>query len=142
MSTRRPARSHEAPATDLTHGSDAPANLPPPFVYPLADVDIEVDMYRHQNSPKSLVRSLVIVFKHGTLSGLKLHGFSVWQDARYDERKVRWPSRDLVARGDGFKRSWALLRGTVPNDFTPHQRLDRVILDAVDAAPPVSVTIA
>jgi hypothetical protein len=110
-------------------------------VYALDDIDIEVDMHRHPNSPASLVRSVGIVFKHGTLAGLKLHGFTVWIEPRYDERKVRWPSRDLFTAGNGFKRAWALLRGVASNDYTPHKRLDRAILAAVDAAPPVSATI-
>lgn len=143
MSTRRQPRPGAATAPDARPESEAPSTtpVPPPFVYPLDDIDIEVDMHRHPNSPASLVRSAGIVFKHGVLAGLKLHGFSVWCDARHDERKVRWPARDLYPAGNGFKRAWTLLRGVTPNDFTPHKRLDQVILDAVDAAPPVSATI-
>jgi hypothetical protein len=95
-----------ATATDERSESEAaPTNVPPPFVHALDDIDIEVDMHRHRNSPASLVRSVGIVFKHGTLAGLKLHGFTVWNEPRYDERKVRWPSRDLFTAGNGFKRA-------------------------------------
>lgn len=106
MSTRRQTRSGVATATDERSESEAaPTNVPPPFVHALDDIDIEVDMHRHRNSPASLVRSVGIVFKHGTLAGLKLHGFTVWNEPRYDERKVRWPSRDLFTAGNGFKRA-------------------------------------
>lgn len=143
MHTKRHTRSDVATATDGTSDREARAtvDIPPPFVYELDDVTIEVDMHRHRNAPRGLVRSLVLVFKKGTLDGFKLHGFSVWSDQRSDERKVRYPSREWQTPGEGHKRPWDLLRGSQKNDFTPHRRLDRLILDAIDAAPPIEVTI-
>jgi hypothetical protein len=130
-STAGPYSAEEARSTD---------NAPPPFVYELDDINIEVDMHRHPNTPDALKRSLAIVFKKGSLAGLRLHGFTVWADPRQGGDEVRYPSKELRTPGNGFKRFWSLLRGSVRNDFTPHQRLNRLILDAVAAASAAEVT--
>lgn len=142
MHTTRHTKTDVASTTGHDSAEEARAtdNTPPPFVYALDDIDIEVDMHRHPNTPAALKRSLAIVFKKGSLAGLRLHGFTVWADARQGGDEVRYPSKELRTPGTGFKRFWSLLRGSVRNDFTPHQRLNRLILDAVATASAADVT--
>lgn len=66
-------------------------------------------------------------FTEGSLQGLKLVGFAVWERRAGTSRNVTFPARNYTVNGD--RRSFALLRPS-GNDFDAQERIRDLILDA------------
>src|SRR6188508_477445 len=80
-----------------------------------------------KGNPPGKLADAEIHFTEGSLAGLKLVGFAVWERRTGGGRNVTFPARQYSVNGD--RRSFALLRST-NGDATAHDRLREVILQA------------
>ncbi len=65
-------------------------------------------------------------FDEGSLAGLKLVGFAVWQRGSSSGKNVTFPARSYSVNGE--RRSFALLRPI--GDMAAHEAVRQLILDA------------
>ena len=79
-----------------------------------------------RGNPHGKLADAEIHFSDGPLEGLKLIGFSVWEQKRGGGRNVTFPARQYNVNGE--RRSFALLRPIV--DTTAQGKLRDLILDA------------
>ena len=79
----------------------------------------------HGNPPGKLADA-ELHFSEGTLDGLKLIGFAVWERRGGKGRNVTFPARQYSVNGE--RRSFALLRPVV--DSTAQDRLRDLVLQA------------
>jgi hypothetical protein len=80
-----------------------------------------------RGNPPGKLADAELHFSDGPLEGLKLIGFSVWEQRRGGGgRNVTFPARQYSVNGE--RRSFALLRPLV--DATAQNRLRELILDA------------
>ena len=79
-----------------------------------------------KNNPPGKLADAELHFTDGTLEGLKLIGFSVWERRSGGGRNVTFPARTYSVNGE--RRSFALLRPI--GDATAHDRVRELILQA------------
>ena len=81
-----------------------------------------------RNNPPGKLAEAELHFSEGPLEGLKLIGFSIWEQRRGGGggRNVTFPARQYNVNGE--RRSFALLRPMV--DTTAQNKLRELILDA------------
>ena len=76
--------------------------------------------------PPGKLADAELIFTEGTLAGLRLVGFAVWERKNGDGRNVTFPARTYSQGGE--RRSYALLRPAT--DATAQNRLREMILQA------------
>ncbi len=79
-----------------------------------------------KGNPPGKLADAELHFTEGTLDGLKLIGFSIWERRNGGGRNVTFPARQYSVNGE--RRSFSLLRPIV--DATAQERLRDVILQA------------
>ena len=79
-----------------------------------------------KGNPPGKLAEAEIHFTGGSLAGLKLIGFSIWERRGGNGRNVTFPARSYVVNGD--RRSFALLRPIV--DTTAQTNVRDLILEA------------
>ena len=79
-----------------------------------------------KGNPPGKLADVELHFSEGSLAGLKLIGFSIWERRGGLGRNVTFPSRQYSINGE--RRSFALLRPIV--DATAQDRIRERILDA------------
>ena len=82
-----------------------------------------------RGNPPGKLADAEIQFTSGTLAGLKLIGFGIWERRSNGGRNVTFPARQYSINGE--RRSFALLRPVV--DIQAQERLREHILDAFAA---------
>lgn len=82
-----------------------------------------------KSMPPGKLADAELVFTEGTLAGLRLVGFAVWERKNGDGRNVTFPARTYSVGGE--RRSYALLRPD--SDATAQNRLRELILEAYAA---------
>ena len=80
-----------------------------------------------KNNPVGKLADAELHFTEGTLEGLKLVGFGVWERRTGGGRNVTFPARQYSVNGD--RRSFSLLRPSA-GDATAQDKLREVILQA------------
>jgi hypothetical protein len=81
-----------------------------------------------KGNPPGKLAEAELYFTEGTLEGLKLVGFAIWEKRGGGGRNVTFPARNFSMNGE--RRSFALLRPYT--DSTAHTKLREVILAAYD----------
>ena len=79
-----------------------------------------------KGNPPGKLADAELHFSEGTLDGLKLIGFAVWERRGGKGRNVTFPARQYSVNGE--RRSFALLRPVV--DSTAQDRLRDLVLQA------------
>ena len=79
-----------------------------------------------KGTPPGKLADVELHFTEGSLAGLKLIGFSIWERRGGSGRNVTFPARQYSINGE--RRSFALLRPIV--DATAQDRIRERILDA------------
>jgi hypothetical protein len=79
-----------------------------------------------KGSPPGKLADAEVHFTDGTLQGLKLIGFGVWEKKTGNGRNVTFPARQYSVNGE--RRSFALLRPI--EDATAQDRIRELILQA------------
>jgi hypothetical protein len=82
-----------------------------------------------KGNPHGKLADAELHFTEGTLEGLKLIGFAVWERRNGSGRNVTFPARQYSVNGE--RRSFALLRPVV--DASAQERLRDLILQAYEA---------
>ena len=82
-----------------------------------------------RGNPPGKLADAELHFQDGTLDGLKLIGFGVWERRNHSGRNVTFPARQYSVNGE--RRSFALLRPVV--DAAAQDRLRDLILEAYAA---------
>lgn len=80
-----------------------------------------------KGNPAGKLADAELHFADGTLQGLKLVGFAIWERRAGSGRSVTFPARNYTVNGD--KRSFALLR-PAGADSQAQDRLRELILEA------------
>jgi hypothetical protein len=89
-----------------------------------------------RGNPPGKLADAELHFSEGTLDGLKLIGFAIWERRNQSGRNVTFPARQYSVNGE--RRSFALLRPTV--DAAAQDRLREFILEAYATYEEDSVT--
>lgn len=97
------------------------------FVAPDGDLFVHLIPNDRGNPPGKLAEA-ELHFTGGSLAGLKLIGFGIWE-SRAGARNVTFPARQYSINGE--RRAFALLRPI--NDATAQERIRGLILDAMAA---------
>jgi hypothetical protein len=79
-----------------------------------------------KGNPPGKLADAELQFTEGTLEGLKLIGFGIWERRSGGSRNVTFPARQYSVNGE--RRSFALLRPVV--DSTAQERVRDLILQA------------
>jgi hypothetical protein len=79
-----------------------------------------------KGNPSGKLADAELHFTDGSLEGLKLIGFSIWERRSGNGRNVTFPARQYVVNGE--RRSFALLRPV--GDASAQDRIRDVILQA------------
>jgi hypothetical protein len=79
-----------------------------------------------RGNPPGKLADVELHFSEGTLDGLKLIGFAVWERKNGNGRNVTFPARQYSVNGE--RRSFALLRPVV--DAAAQERVREFILQA------------
>ena len=79
-----------------------------------------------KGNPPGKLADAELHFTDGSLEGLKLIGFGIWERRSGGTRNVTFPARQYTVNGE--RRSFALLRPIV--DATSQDRLRDVVLEA------------
>ena len=79
-----------------------------------------------KGNPPGKLADAELHFTDGSLEGLKLIGFSIWERRSGNGRNVTFPARQYVVNGE--RRSFALLRPV--GDASAQDRIRDVILQA------------
>ena len=82
-----------------------------------------------KGNPPGKLADAELHFTEGTLEGLKLIGFGIWERRNGGGRNVTFPARQYSVNGE--RRSFALLRPVV--DASAQERLKDLILQAYEA---------
>ena len=82
-----------------------------------------------KGNPPGKLADAELHFTEGTLEGLKLIGFAVWERRNGGGRNVTFPARQYSVNGE--RRSFALLRPVV--DASAQERVRDLILQAYEA---------
>jgi hypothetical protein len=82
-----------------------------------------------KGNPPGKLADAELHFTEGTLEGLKLIGFAVWERRNGSGRNVTFPARQYSVNGE--RRSFALLRPVV--DASAQERVRELILQAYEA---------
>lgn len=82
-----------------------------------------------KGNPPGKLADAELHFTEGTLEGLKLIGFAVWERRNGGGRNVTFPARQYSVNGE--RRSFALLRPVV--DASAQERVRELILQAYEA---------
>jgi hypothetical protein len=80
-----------------------------------------------RNNPPGKLADAELHFNDGTLAGLKLIGFGIWERRTGGGRNVTFPARQYSVNGE--RRSFALLRPTT-GDASAQDRIRDLILEA------------
>jgi hypothetical protein len=80
-----------------------------------------------KGNPAGKIADAELHFVDGSLAGLKLVGFSIWERRVGNGRNVTFPARSYTVNGD--RRTFALLRPS-GSDSTGQDRLRDLILEA------------
>jgi hypothetical protein len=80
-----------------------------------------------KGNPAGKIADAELHFVDGSLAGLKLVGFSIWERRGGNGRNVTFPARSYTVNGD--RRTFALLRPS-GSDGTGQDRLRDLILEA------------
>lgn len=80
-----------------------------------------------KNNPPGKLADAELHFIDGTLAGLKLLGFAVWERRSGNGRNVTFPARTFSVNGE--RRSFALLR-PITGDATAQDRIRELVLQA------------
>ena len=80
-----------------------------------------------KNIPPGKLADAELHFTDGSMEGLKLVGFAIWERRTGNGRNVTFPARQYSVNGD--RRSFALLR-PIAGDATAQERLRELILQA------------
>ena len=81
-----------------------------------------------KGNPPGKLADAELHFMEGTLEGLKLIGFAVWERKTGNGRNVTFPARQYSVNGE--RRSFSLLRPIV--DSTAQNRIRDLILEAYE----------
>jgi hypothetical protein len=81
-----------------------------------------------KGNPAGKLAEAELHFTDGSLQGLKLVGFAIWERRSGGGRNVTFPARNYTVNGD--KRSFALLRPS-GSDAQGQERLRELILEAL-----------
>ena len=79
-----------------------------------------------RNTPPGKLADAELQFAAGSLAGLKLIGFGIWERRTSGGRNVTFPARQYSVNGE--RRSFALLRPIV--DGAAQDRIRELVLDA------------
>jgi len=82
-----------------------------------------------KGNPPGKLADAELHFTDGTLEGLKLIGFAIWERRNAGGRNVTFPARQYSVNGE--RRSFALLRPVV--DASAQERVKDLILQAYEA---------
>jgi hypothetical protein len=82
-----------------------------------------------KGNPPGKLADVELHFTEGSLDGLKLLGFAIWERRNGSGRNVTFPARQYSVNGE--RRSFALLRPLV--DAHAQDRLRDLILEAYEA---------
>ncbi|MBE3072399.1 MAG: hypothetical protein IMZ67_05435 [Acidobacteria bacterium] len=82
-----------------------------------------------KGNPPGKLADAELHFTEGTLEGLKLIGFGIWERRNGGGRNVTFPARQYSVNGE--RRSFALLRPVV--DASAQERVRDLILQAFEA---------
>jgi hypothetical protein len=82
-----------------------------------------------KGNPPGKLADAELHFNEGTLEGLKLIGFGIWERRSGGSRNVTFPARQYSVNGE--RRSFALLRPIV--DSTAQERVRDLVLQAYEA---------
>jgi hypothetical protein len=82
-----------------------------------------------RGNPPGKLADAELHFSEGTLDGLKLIGFGIWERRNHSGRNVTFPARQYSVNGE--RRSFALLRPVM--DAAAQDRLRDFILEAYNA---------
>ncbi|MBE3096904.1 MAG: hypothetical protein IMZ55_17430 [Acidobacteria bacterium] len=82
-----------------------------------------------KGNPPGKLADAELHFTEGTLEGLKLIGFGIWERRNGGGRNVTFPARQYSVNGE--RRSFALLRPVV--DASAQERVRDLILQAYEA---------
>jgi len=80
-----------------------------------------------KNNPPGKLADAEVHFTEGTLEGLKLIGFAVWERRTGGGRNVTFPARQYTVNGE--RRTFALLRPST-GDATAQDRIRELVLQA------------
>jgi hypothetical protein len=89
------------------------------------DLTVKIIPNDHNNPPGKLADA-ELHFTDGSLDGLKLIGFGIWERRTGGGRNVTFPARQYAVNGE--RRSFALLRPIA--DTTAQDRIRELILEA------------
>jgi len=92
------------------------------------DMIVKFQMNDRDNPPGKLADAEIHFNGGGTLDGLKLIGFGIWQRRTGEGRNVTFPARQYSLNGE--RRNFALLRPVV--DASAQERVREFILAAFD----------
>ena len=79
-----------------------------------------------KGNPPGKLADAELHFTDGSLEGLKLIGFSIWEARTGSRRNVTFPARQYSVKGE--RRSYALLRPI--GDMAAHERVRDLVLEA------------
>ena len=80
-----------------------------------------------KNTPPGKLADAEVHFTEGTLEGMKLIGFAVWERRTGGGRNVTFPARQYSVNGE--RRTFALLRPS-NGDATKQERIRELVLQA------------
>jgi hypothetical protein len=83
---------------------------------------------KDKGAPAGKLADAEVHFTDGTLDGLKLIGFAVWERKNGTGRNVTFPSRTYSVNGE--RRSFALLRPALTDSKQSQDRLRDLVLQA------------
>ena len=96
----------------------------------MATTDMTVKIQANdKGNPVGKLADAELHFTAGTLEGLKLIGFGIWERRGGSGRNVTFPARQYAVNGE--RRSFALLRPIV--DTAAQERIREVVLEAYAA---------
>ena len=92
------------------------------------DIDVRIRQ-NERDTPAGKLADAELHFRSGTLAGLKLVGFAVWERRDGGGRTVSFPARQFLVHGE--KRNFALLRAV--HDLSAQHHVRDLVLQAYDA---------
>jgi hypothetical protein len=96
----------------------------------MATTKMTVQFFRNdKGNPPGKLADAELHFTDGSLEGLKLIGFAIWETRSGARRNVTFPARQYSVNGE--RRSFALLRPI--SDTAAHDRIRDLVLEAYAA---------
>jgi hypothetical protein len=108
------------------HAAPVPVLLPLDVPAQTEDAVVVKITPTDKNTPPGKLADAELHFSDGTLEGMKLLGFAVWERRTGEGRNVTFPSRQYSVNGE--RRSFALLRPI--GDVAANERVRELILQA------------